>query len=172
MDTLRRTNFGFPKHILVASYSEDPLGTRRNESQVNTVTQGTSFCDLPNTRLRYAWPICCLVPTLRGEVQARIPPTLLKHWQTWNVSSVTTKDASFSLHLLLRLRQRSPSSYLAITRSQSMHCTCVIIPNMPSIGNKFVITPLLVQCPIYKHHARGPTAYQFFIVINTRSNIR
>ena len=48
--------------------------------------------------------------------------------------------------------------YLAITRSRAMHCACVITQSMPSIGNKFVITPLLVQCPIYKHHALGPTA--------------
>ena len=45
--------------------------------------------------------------------------------------------------------------YLAITWSHAMHCACVITQSMPSIGNKFVITPLLVQCLIYKHHALG-----------------
>ena len=35
---------------------------------------------------------------------------------------------------------------------------CVITKSMSSMGNNFVITPLLMQYPIYKHHALWPIA--------------
>lgn len=39
-----------------------------------------------------------------------------------------------------------------------MQCARVITESMPSMGNEFVVTPLFMQYPIYKHHTLGPMA--------------
>ena len=92
-------DFAFPTQILVATYSKHLSG------------HGDSGCLLlwfANHSLKLHMAHLGLAPSFYGRKRKqRISPSLLKHRQTWNVSSVTTKDASSSVHLLLRSHQCS-----------------------------------------------------------------
>ena len=72
--------------------------------------------------------------------------------ETWAHLECFYNDNKNILHSLELLFMSMFSFSISSNRVVTVNGPCAITQSMSSIGNKFVTTPLFVQCPSYKHH--------------------